>query len=662
MVVKRAWPVVAGVLLPGLLSAASFTWRGELKDGGEPAEGSYDFRVRAYGDAEGRMPLGLPRELSGVRVAGGRFAVGLDWPELPESLERLWLEVELRGSGEGGWVKLPGRVAVEAKAQICPESWALLGNGSTNPAVNFLGTTDSQPLVLRTANVRSLRIEPAAVLFGGLPITVNWIGGSHANEVTAGVRGATIAGGGVPAGDSDPNYSSETPNRVTDHYGTVGGGYGNRAGDDAGTVSDTPFATVGGGFLNTASGFASTVGGGRGNTANGLWATIGGGQSNIASAPTTTVGGGAQNAASASASTVGGGFLNTASDQVSTVGGGQENTASAFASVVAGGYLNCAGGDFSAAGGFRAKVRPGSGSGAAGSGCSGVPLSGDADGDEGSYVWADAQNADFVSTGPNQYLVRATGGVAVNGAPIKDDIELTVVADSDGPNYPNVFLRHRTTQAGVLISAGDASSTAANDSAFYVDQFNGSGQTRVLEVETDRDFEVFAQAFKPGGGSWAVPSDGRLKEGVETLSGALERLLALRGVSFEYRREVTPAGMYLPGRRVGFLAEEVERVFPEWVGETEEGWKTVGVQGFEALAVEALRELRAEHGERVAALQAENAALRARLEEAEHRLAEAERRLAESEARQARELEALRGELALLRELVAPPAAATGGR
>ncbi|MDW8479032.1 MAG: tail fiber domain-containing protein [Xanthomonadales bacterium] len=354
---------------------------------------------------------------------------------------------------------------------------------------------------------------------------------------------------------------------------------------------------------------------------------------------------------------------------MSTVGGGWDNTASGLRSTVAGGGSNCAGGDHSAAGGLRAKVRPGSGSGAAGFGCSGVPLSGDANGDEGSYVWADAQNADFVSSGPNQYLVRATGGVAVNGVPIKDDIELTVVADSDGSDYASVFLRPRATQAGVLISAGDASSTAANDSGFYVDQFNGSGQTRVLEVEPDRDFEVFAQAFKPGGGSWAVPSDGRLKEGVETLSGALERLLALRGVSFEYRREVTPAGMYLPGRRVGFLAEEVERVFPEWVGETEEGWKTVGVQGFEALAVEALRELRAEHGERVAALQAENAALRARLEEAEHRaerserrLAEAERRLAESEARQARELEALRGELALLRELVAPPAAATGGR
>jgi len=31
-------------------------------------------------------------------------------------------------------------------------------------------------------------------------------------------RGATIAGGGVPSGDSDPDFYSEAPNRVTDHY------------------------------------------------------------------------------------------------------------------------------------------------------------------------------------------------------------------------------------------------------------------------------------------------------------------------------------------------------------------------------------------------------------------------------------------------------------
>ena len=86
----------------------------------------------------------------------------------------------------------------------------------------------------------------------------------------------------------------------------------------------------------------------------------------------------------------------------------------------------------------------------------------------------------------------------------------------------------------------------------------------------------------------------RLKTAVEPLTGALDRLLALRGTTFEYRAEVTPKSMYLPGRQIGFIAQEVEAVFPAVGGRDSDGFKTVGPQGFEALTVEALRDLRNE--------------------------------------------------------------------
>jgi hypothetical protein len=72
-----------------------------------------------------------------------------------------------------------------------------------------------------------------------------------ANTITTGVTGATIAGGG------SPSY----PNSVTDDWGTVGGGYGNVAGNSTGTTSDALFATVAGGSSNTASGWTATVAG-----------------------------------------------------------------------------------------------------------------------------------------------------------------------------------------------------------------------------------------------------------------------------------------------------------------------------------------------------------------------------------------------------------------
>lgn len=153
--------------------------------------------------------------------------------------------------------------------------WKLTGNAGTNPATNFLGTTGNQALELRVNSARALRLEPNAT-------SPNLIGGYSGYSVTAGVYGATIGGGAA----------SDHTNRVTDDYGTVGGGISNRAGDNAGTTSDRSYATVGGGDGNTASGEHATVGGGGGNTASGDDATVGGGWLNYAGADGATVPGG----------------------------------------------------------------------------------------------------------------------------------------------------------------------------------------------------------------------------------------------------------------------------------------------------------------------------------------------------------------------------------
>ena len=389
------------------------------------------------------------------------------------------------------------------------------------------------------------------------------------------------------------------------------------------------------------------VGGYSGNSVtSGLYgATIGGGgepgSPNLVSGITGTVGGGRKNVASLSA-TVGGGYNNTAGGAYSAVGGGDSNTASGSESAVSGGALNCAGGDNSWAGGYRAKVRPRFDPGGSGS-CSGLTYPGGF-ADRGTFVWADYQGTNFVSTGSNQFLIRANGGMGLNGAPINDSVEFTMVADSDGTNYVNLFLRQRDFNAGMLVSAGDATGTAANNADFYLDQYNGSAQVRRLTLAGNGDLSVTAAAFKPGGGSWSAPSDARLKQDIEPLSGALERMLELQGVSFEYR-EPDPARRPA-GRHIGFLAQQVQPLFPSWVGTDDQGFLTVGSQGFEALTVEALRELRAEKDAALAKLEAENSALRDDL--------------AALREHQSRELVALKQQVADLRALLAP-AVADGG-
>ena len=38
-------------------------------------------------------------------------------------------------------------------------AWELIGNTGANPAINFLGTKDPQPLVIKTNGAESLRVD-----------------------------------------------------------------------------------------------------------------------------------------------------------------------------------------------------------------------------------------------------------------------------------------------------------------------------------------------------------------------------------------------------------------------------------------------------------------------------------------------------------------------
>ncbi|QEC41370.1 hypothetical protein [Pseudobacter ginsenosidimutans] len=60
----------------------------------------------------------------------------------------------LRLRSNGSWVKI-------ADLSTATSNWSLTGNTGTNPATNFIGTIDGQPLVIRTSNAERLRIDAA---------------------------------------------------------------------------------------------------------------------------------------------------------------------------------------------------------------------------------------------------------------------------------------------------------------------------------------------------------------------------------------------------------------------------------------------------------------------------------------------------------------------
>jgi hypothetical protein len=103
-------------------------------------------------------------------------------------------------------------------------------------------------------------------------------------------------------------------------------------------------------------------------------------------------------------------------------------------------------------------------------------------------------------------------------------------------------------------------------------------------------FEITGQGWKPGGGAWGDSSDRRLKKNIQPLNGALENLLKLHGRTYEWNEPEKHGN--LTGIQMGLIAQEVENVFPEWIGTDSDGYKTLSIRGFEALTVEALRELK----------------------------------------------------------------------
>lgn len=171
--------------------------------------------------------------------------------------------------------------------------------------------------------------------------------------------------------------------------------------------------------------------------------------------------------------------------------------------------------------------------------------------------------------------------------------------------------------------------------SFYFRSRNSVTTHTAFRVLSAYDTEVVAflnngTAFKPGGGSFAATSDVRLKTDIRNLTGSLDRLMQLRSVHFRYKDETK----YGKGEQTGFIAQEMEKVYPEWVLDKADGMKAISFSGFESVTVQALRELRAEKDAqlsaaqaRIAELESQVAALRSAQGTAEERFAALERRV-----------------------------------
>ena len=86
-------------------------------------------------------------------------------------------------------------------------------------------------------------------------------------------------------------------------------------------------------------------------------------------------------------------------------------------------------------------------------------------------------------------------------------------------------------------------------------------------------------------------SDKRWKKDVEEIENALEKVLAMNGVYYNWRKDEFPDQGFDDKRQAGFIAQDMESVFPEVVNTDDKGFKSVMYGHVVPLLVEAIKDL-----------------------------------------------------------------------
>lgn len=463
--------------------AVSFTYQGRLTANQAGYNGTADIRFKLFDAAEGGQQIGPELMLNGAQVINGLFAADLNFGPAAINGANRWIEISVRTPGWAGigeppppFVMLTPRQQVKAAPMAGYASagaWpgTVSGNNTLFPTGNvgigvsnpgqkldvsgnakvsgWIGTdSNSSSATLRAGdaqmNLRYVQSTYLSLTHRGASV-VNGFGN---NLITPGVVGATISGGGQRT--SDGANVIEYPNVVTDDNGTIGGGYGNRAGDGLPPLWNAGSATVGGGVNNVASGYASTITGGHDNRASGSYASIIGGSQNFATAD-------------------------------ASVAFGRRNRAQGVGAIAAGGEDNFAGADHSFAAGRRARIDVK---------------------DEGTFLWSDSLGIDFLSLAPNEFAARATGGVrfvtnasantGVRLAPgggawltLSDKASKTEFAEVDAQRVLEKVAELPITSWAYIGQPGGVRHIGPTAQDFYAAFGVGEGETTICTVDAD---------------------------------------------------------------------------------------------------------------------------------------------------------------------------------
>ena len=228
-----------------------------------------------------------------------------------------------------------------------------------------------------------------------------------------------------------------------------------------------------------------------------------------------------------------------------------------------------------------------------------------------------AQTWDIAGNEANFFVRDVTSGSRLPfrirpGAPTSS---LDISADGDvgiGTAGPNARLHLVKSTRELEIRLADAGSTPAGDvgvqlranaGSFLGLAANGGSAIGIVIDNSNRvgistdaptdNLSVNGTASKPGGGSWAVFSDERLKNVKGQFNTGLHALMQLQPIRYEYKSN-NALGLKSIGEHIGFGAQELQKVIPEAVVTTDTGYLQVNNDPIIWTMLNAIKEQQAE--------------------------------------------------------------------
>ncbi len=238
-----------------------------------------------------------------------------------------------------------------------------------------------------------------------------------------------------------------------------------------------------------------------------------------------------------------------------------------------------------------------------------VPLGEEVGNDYGSYNIAGG----FYSSGNlngNVGIEAQTSGS--NGS----RVDFGVISRAVGTgNSPNIGVRGEAFNSPMQNVAfeGDASGSGTQNLGLRLNVFNGTSNIG-MEVNADTAAVFNGHSIVNGdltvGGTVTASSvnqtsDVRLKKDIQTLDNALGNILKMRGVSYNWKTDESNENP-----QIGVIAQEVEKIYPEFVHTDESGMKSVNYAQMTAVLIEAVKALNIEIQE----LKTDNLSLQAKLD------------------------------------------------